>query len=202
MSPDRGGTLGFMAVMTDAQEPLHLLSVDEYHRMIEVGILTDEDKVELLDGAIFEMSPEGPPHALVIARLARFVIAALLDDPSLLVRVGSPVTLRPRSEPEPDIAVVDTADATWRAHPQRAHLLIEVAHSSLRKDRTRKARIYATAGVPEYWVVDLGGLCVHVHRAPSAERYVTVETVRPPQALKAQALELPPLALDELLSES
>jgi Uma2 family endonuclease len=191
-----------MAVMTDAQEPLHLLSVEDYHRMIEVGILTDEDKVELLDGAIFEMSPEGPPHALVIARLARFLIGALLDDPSLLVRIGSPVTLPPRSEPQPDFAVVDTADATWRAHPERAHLLVEVAHSSLRKDRTRKARIYATAGIPEYWIVDLIGLCVHVHREPSGESYAAVATVRAPQAVQAQAVALPPLSLDELLSES
>lgn len=139
-----GGTVCAVAVLTDAQEALHLLTVEDYHRMLEAEILTEEDRCELLDGALFEMSGEGPPHASVVARLARWLIEGTPGE-EWAVRIGSPVTLPPWSEPQPDLAVVDAKDSNFRSHPGRAHLLIEVSQTSLRKDRVRKARIYAGA---------------------------------------------------------
>lgn len=189
-----------MAVVTDAQEPLHPLTVDDYHRMIEAGILTEDDRVELLDGALFEMSSEGPPHAVVVSRLNWWLARGLPEDRRHTVRVGSPVTLRPLSEPQPDLAVVDAADSTWQAHPERAHLLIEVAMTSLRKDRVRKARIYAEHGVPRYWIVDLVHLCVHVHTEPGPDGYASIETVEPPASLDPGCCGLPPIDLGELLA--
>lgn len=92
---------------------------------------------------LIEMSPEGPPHAAVIARLTRHLVRALPGD-DVMVRVQSPVTLPPTSEPEPDLAVVDASASTFAAHPGSAHLVVEVSGSSRRIDRVRKLRIYAT----------------------------------------------------------
>jgi Uma2 family endonuclease len=188
---ERSGTLGGMAV--------HPLSVDDYHRMIETGVLTDDDRVELLDGVIVDMSPEGPDHSAVIARLNRFLVRSI-DDPQLLVRCQHPITLVPRSEPEPDLAVVDESASTRSSHPAFAHLVVEVANTSLRADRTRKARIYATAEIPEYWVVDLRHPGVHVHRDPSDGAYRTLRTIEPPDALRAASIELPELSLVDLFA--
>lgn len=188
-----------MAIVTDANEPLHALTVDDYHRMIEVGILTEDDKVELLEGAIFQMSPEGPPHAAVIARLNRWLARGLPDD-AQIVRVSAPITLRPHSEPEPDLVVADVGDSTFKTHPERAHLVIEVAKTSRRKDRVRKARIYAQAGLPRYWIVDLVDLCVHVHREPGPVGYASIEAVAPQGLLDPQTCGLPPLDLAALFA--
>ena len=188
-----------MAVVTDALEPLHPLTVEDYHRMIEAGILTEDDRVELLDGALFEMSPEGPSHAEVVARLNRWLVRGLPDD-SQIVRTGSPITLRPLSEPQPDFAVVDASESTWHAHPERAHLLVEVSKTSLRKDRVRKARIYAEHGVPRYWIVDLVHLCVLVHTDPGPEGYGSVVTVSPPALLDPGTCGLPPVDLGAILA--
>lgn len=188
-----------MAVVTDANESLHALTVEDYHRMIEVGILTEDDRVELLEGSIFLMSPEGPPHAAVIARLNRWLARGLPDD-AQIVRVQSPITLRPHSEPEPDLVVADISESTFRTHPERPHLVIEVAKTSRRKDRVRKARIYGQAGLPRYWIVDLVDLCVHVHTDPGKTGYETVEVVHPPDLLDPQACGLPPLDLAALFS--
>jgi Uma2 family endonuclease len=175
---------------------LHPLTVDDYHRMIEVGVLTEDHRVELLDGAIIDMSPEGPDHAAVIDRLVRF-FARCLDD-SLIVRCQHPLTFQPVSEPEPDVAVVDLAASNWRSHPDSAYLVIEVAKTSLRKDRADKARIYATHGIPEYWVIDLRRLCAYVHLDPRGDGYGEVHTVEPPAALRPTAVVTPELPLGDL----
>lgn len=200
MPAERGATLGGVGLVTDAQEPLHPLSVEDYHRMIEVGILTEDDRVELLEGAIIEISPEGPAHSAVIARLTRFVVRAL-EDESLVVRVQSPITLVPHSEPEPDLVVADLASSNFRQHPYGAYLAIEVARTSLRKDLSRKARIYARADIQEYWVVDLVAMAVHVHLEPGADGYAVTRTLVGPAELRATTVELPPLSLAALLAE-
>jgi Uma2 family endonuclease len=188
---ERSGTLGGMA--------LHPLSVDDYHRMIEAGVLTEDDRVELLDGVIVDMSPEGPDHSAVIARLNRFLVRGI-DDPALLVRCQHPITLVPQSEPEPDLAVVDEAASTRSSHPAFAHLVVEVANKSLRVDRSRKARIYAAAGIPEYWIVDLRHPGVHVHLEPRDGAYRTLHTVEPPDPLRSASVELPELSLVDLFA--
>jgi Uma2 family endonuclease len=188
-----------VAVLTDAQELIHPLTVEDYHRMIEAGIFDEDDRVELLDGALIEMSPEGPPHAEVIARLARWLIEGT-DGDEWAVRVGSPVTLPPISEPQPDFAVVPRADSNFRSHPGEAQLVVEVAMTSLRKDRVRKARIYAEAGLPRYWIVDLVHGNVIVHGSPAPDGYRELAVVEPPALLDPDCCGLPPLDLGALFA--
>ena len=143
----------------------------EYDKLVETGLLHDT-RVELLRGALVDMSPQGPRHADVIRRLATRLIRALPED--VHISVQSPLALSDHSEPEPDIAVVPAADYS-AAHPSRALLVIEVAESSLHKDRVVKLALYAAAGIPEFWLVNLADRLIEVHRDPTSGRYATVD---------------------------
>jgi Uma2 family endonuclease len=147
---------------------LRRITVDEYHRMIEAGILGEDEHVQLLSGALVAMTPQGSAHAVVVQRLTTALARAVGDD--LAVRPQLPLTLPDDSEPEPDVAVVRAADATLHGpHPSRALLVVEVAGDSLRLDRQTKAALYARAGIPEYWVVNLLESVVEVHREPDPQ---------------------------------
>jgi Uma2 family endonuclease len=159
----------------------HLLSVDDYHRMIAAGIFDEDDRLELLEGVIVEMSPQRPRHARIIRRLCdpQFVAAG----PSFVVQAQLPLTLGPDSEPEPDVAVVaklEAEEADRRdGHPATAALVIEVSGESLQKDRIAKGAVYTGAGIPEYVIVNLDQECLEVHRDPDAatRRYRSVSTL-------------------------
>ncbi|HEY4409700.1 MAG TPA: Uma2 family endonuclease, partial [Acidimicrobiia bacterium] len=146
---------------------LRPISRAEYDRLVAEGWFEGE-RIELLEGLLVEMSPEGPEHAWVIQQLNRILARGLPDQ--LQVRITHPWAAGDLSEPEPDIAVVPTGDYR-RAHPARAVLLIEVSGSSRRKDLGSKATVYAAAGAERYWVVDLVERVVHDHREPSADGY-------------------------------
>jgi Uma2 family endonuclease len=150
-----------------APERIRPLRRVEYEALVEQGMLADA-RVELLCGALVEMTPQGPAHADVVARLAAALTRGLPS--GVIVRSHSPLALLDDSEPEPDIAVVPGGDYR-SAHPSRALLVIEVADSSLRKDRGIKAALYARAAIPEVWVFDLVAQVAEVHRHPSGDRY-------------------------------
>jgi Uma2 family endonuclease len=151
----------------DVQERLRRISVDEYHRMIEAGILDEDEKVQLVDGMLVAMTPQGQPHAFVIMRLTRLLARALSDDFEVLPQL--PLTLGADSEPEPDLAVVRAQDAaSTRRHPRTALLVVEVAGDSLRFDRRTKLALYASSGIPEYWIVNLEDAVIEVFREPDA----------------------------------
>lgn len=134
--------------------------------MIDAGILGEDEHVELLEGEIVEMSPQDKPHARATIRLNRLFARALGDEYS--VRPQLPLTLAD-SEPEPDLAIVPAKqEAEATRHPRTALLVIEVADSSARRDFEVKARIYATAGVGEYWLVLVEQRAVAVLRDPDA----------------------------------
>jgi Uma2 family endonuclease len=114
--------------------------------------------------------------------------------------IGS-LRLPPRSSPEPDISVYRRGAATMRSKPESAFLVIEISHSSLRKDTTTKARIYATAGIPEYWIVDLKRWRVEVHTEPADGTYTRTQVVERDGVVQAQAVPLPPLKLAELFAD-
>lgn len=153
------------SVSPDVHERLRRISVDEYHRMIEAGILGEDEKVQLIDGMLVAMTPQGRPHAFVIQELNRLLVRALGDDFKVLTQL--PLTLGGDSEPEPDLAVVRAQDAASRtAHPTTALLVIEVAADSLRFDRRTKAALYARARIPEYWIVNLADASIEAHRDP------------------------------------
>jgi len=139
----------------------------EYDRLVELGCFQDE-KVELLDGVLVEMRPQGVPHAnaiRVLRQLLRDQIGA-----RAIVDSQLPIALDDRSEPEPDVAVIPRQDYS-RAHPSSALLIVEVADSSLRKDRLLKRDVYARNAVPEYWIVNLAARTVEVYREPQGDQY-------------------------------
>ncbi len=132
-------------------------TVEEYHRMIEAGILTEGDKIELLDGRIVEMSAQTPPHVATTQRSDRYLQHLLRDLAE--IRAQLPITLA-TSEPEPDIAVVRIDPGAYGDHhpnPSEILLLIEVSYSTLQIDRREKAPIYARANIAEYWILDVVG---------------------------------------------
>jgi Uma2 family endonuclease len=157
-------------VHAELPELLRPLRRSEYDRLVDLGVFDDE-KIELIEGVLVEMSPEGADHAWVIQQLNSLLTPALPD--GLEVRVAAPWAASERSEPEPDLAVVPTANYR-REHPSRARLLVEVAHSSVRKDLGVKARVYAAAGVPEYWVIDLGERVTVRHTQPAEGGYQSI----------------------------
>jgi Uma2 family endonuclease len=142
----------------------------EYERMVAAGLFEDE-RVELLDGVILAMRPHGPEHDSAIERLNEILTRAVV--PRATVRVQSAFAAGDGSMPEPDLAIVPRRD--WsREHPGEALLVIEVAQSSLAKDRGAKARVYAESGVPEYWVVNVVDGIVEVHTDPVRGAYTRV----------------------------
>jgi Uma2 family endonuclease len=153
-------------------------TVDEYHRMVEAGILREDDRVELLDGQIVEMSPIGPRHAGCVSALNHLLIRRLGD--TVILGIQNPLVLRPRSAPEPDVAVLRRKAGFYRdAHPgpDDVLLVIEVADSSAETDRDVKIPLYAAAGIREVWLVDLEHERVHVYRSPSGNGYADVRTL-------------------------
>ena len=155
-----------------APEGIRRLSRHEYDRMVGLGMFEDE-RVELLYGVLVAMSPQGAPHATITAWLVQRLVRAL--DDTFDVRGHSPFAASDDSEPEPDVSVARRSNE--RAHPSSALLLIEVSESSIRKDREIKTRLYAEAGVPEYWIVDLTGddIVVEVYTDPTSLGYGVVE---------------------------
>jgi Uma2 family endonuclease len=142
----------------------------EYEQLVDSGAFENE-KIELLDGALVTMSPEGPPHAHTIQQLSEVLMVALRG--RVVIRFQSPLALLEDSEPEPDVAVVPLGDYSKR-HPSQAHLVVEVAGSSQRRDRLVKGPIYARAGVAEYWIVDLASRTIEVHQSPHGAHYTRV----------------------------
>ncbi len=130
--------------------------------MVELGLFEDEH-VELLYGVIVKMSPHGPEHDAPLSRLTELFVQGVIGRAQ--VRVQSAFAASDGSEPEPDLAVVPPGDYDG-AHPSTASLVVEVAKSSLAKDRGPKARLYAESGISEYWVVNLVDSLIEVHTEP------------------------------------
>ncbi len=169
-------------------------TVGEYHRLAEAGILSEDDRVELLEGEIFEMSPISSRHASCVDRLVQLFSERL--GRRAIVRVQNPVRLSEYSEPQPDLTLLKPrADFYRAAHPQPDDvlLLVEVSETSGEFDRRVKLPLYATAGIPEVWIVDLSCEQIEVYRDPKPEGYQQSQIVGRGQTLTAQllALELP-----------
>jgi Uma2 family endonuclease len=137
----------------------------EYGRLIDCGILREDDPVELVEGQLVVREPQRTPHA-VATQLAAEVLRGIFG-PGWAVRVQLPLALGPASEPEPDVAVVRGAPRDFlEDHPSRPALVVEVAGESLRLDRTTKAQLYARHRIPDYWIVNLRAGALEVRRRP------------------------------------
>ena len=178
----------------------HRVTVERYFGLVTEGVLDADDRVELLDGVIVAMAPQKPGHAGTIHRVARALRRAVGERAD--VREDKSLVLAPFSVPEPDVAVVALDPHDYlRAHPTTALLVVEVSDSSLPQDRLTKARIYAGAGIPEYWIVDLVHGRIEVFRAPQPEarRYASKTILGIGARLELVALPGALVSTDDLL---
>jgi Uma2 family endonuclease len=173
---------------------------ERYWGLVADGVIGPDDRVELLEGVIVAMSPHGPPHSFVIGTLTSR-LGALVPTGTFL-RVQLPLDVSDWSTPEPDFAVVAGRPADYAdAHPTTALLVIEVADGSLAQDRITKGAIYAAAGIPEYWIVNLRDRGVEVHRDPIApeRRYRDVARRVPGETLSALHVPHAAIAVADVL---
>jgi Uma2 family endonuclease len=180
-----------------------LFTADEYHRMAQAGILGEDDRVELVDGEIVEMTPIGSPHAACVDRLSVQLQQAIAGRG--IVRVQGPIRLDARSEPQPDLSILrPRADFYAAAHPTPGDILlvIEVADSSLRYDRNVKIPLYARDAIAETWLVDLPNERVEMFREPAPDGYQSSRQIGRGEKLAPQALPDITLSVDKILGET
>jgi len=167
----------------------HLISVDEYYRMAEVGLLAPDARVELIEGEIIDMPPIGTDHAGIVSLLNHLLVRAL--DTRAVVQPQAGVRLDLRSEPQPDLAVLaPRADFYRHKHPAPADalLLIEVSDSTLRYDLDVKVPLYARHGIAEVWIVDLQHEQLHSFRMPQGGQYRERHITREPGVTRVDGL--------------
>jgi Uma2 family endonuclease len=169
--------------------PRHLLTVDDYHRMGEAGILSEDDRVELIEGELVEMAPIGSEHAAAVTDLNYLLMVAVGE--KALVSPQNPVRLDRHSEPQPDFALLKPRPDRYRSAlptPQDTLLIVEVAHSSLAYDRAVKLALYASHSIPEVWIVNLAANEVEVYRKPQGDRYTECACVGRSEVVEINAL--------------
>ena len=177
---------------------VHLWTREEYDRMVEAGVFPPGSRVQLIDGEIIEMPPQGSFHATAIRLVEdalRRACPAGFD-----VRTQMPVALDIRSEPEPDVAVVRGSPRDYtHAHPETVELAVEVADVTLSFDRGRKRALYARNRIPEYWIVNVPDACLEVHREPEGSDYRAVQVLRPPATVTPLACPAAVIPVADLL---
>ena len=178
-----------------AAEVIRPLRRVEYDQLVKLGAFEDE-RIELLEGALVAISPIGPPHDSTVQRLTRLLVLALEGRAG--VRCQSSFAASEISEPEPDFTVVPAGEYDLD-HPTEAYLVIEVAESSLAKDRGKKLRLYANCGIPEYWVVNLPERCIEVYTEPSSGVYGRVERYERGQSIRLVAFPDIAFAVSDIL---
>ena len=158
--------------------PLRVLkgpfTVDAYQRLAELGVLREDDRVELIDGQVVEMTPIGGRHASCVRRLTRLFSRNLLE--VAMLDVQNPVVLGEHDAPQPDLALLKPRADAYPNHPRPPDtlLVIEVADTSVAYDRDIKIPLYARAGIPEVWLVDLSADRIYVYRDPAGGEYASV----------------------------
>jgi Uma2 family endonuclease len=178
----------------------HRFTVDEWDELGRLGFFHEEARVELIEGEIIDMPPIGDRHAACVARLNRLTVTRAGD--SAVVWVQNPIRPSHYSEPEPDLALLLPRDdfyAAGKPGPADVLLVVEVAHSTLAFDRDRKGPVYAAAGIPEYWIVDVAHEVVLVFTDPGPDGYRTSTTARPGDTLVPRSLPQVTFTIAEIL---
>jgi len=166
--------------MEDLPRP-HRITVDEYHRMAEVGLLAVDARVELVEGEIIDMAPIGNAHRSVVVQLNRLLTRAVGDEGIVLVQDA--VRLNNRSEPQPDLAILKPRKDFYAGKfpaPGDVILLIEVSDTTLKYDREIKVPLYARTEIPEVWLFDLTSSRVHFFRKPAGGAYLETASTQQP----------------------
>jgi len=177
-------------------------TADDYQRMGQAGILSEDDRVELIDGEVVAMTPIGPRHNAAVNRANRAMVTAVGD--TAIVQVQGSVRLGLYHEPQPDLVLLrPQADyyASRLPGPADILLVVEIAESSIDYDREVKARLYAESGVREYWLVDLNDNVVFAHSTAESGTYRSPQRYRRGQSLRPEALPDCAIAVDALLAE-
>ncbi len=178
----------------------HKFTVGEYHRMAEAGIFHEDDRVELLDGQIVEMTPIGVPHAGCVNRLTE--LFSPLAGTIATLSVQNPVILAEHREPQPDFTLLRyRADGYGARHPRAADVLlvIEVADTSVESDRRIKIPLYAEAGISEAWLVNLRADRIEVYRKPTGGKYAEVTSASRGHTLTPLEIPSATLSVDRIL---
>ena len=176
-------------------------TVDEYHTMIQSGILHEDDRVELLEGEIVEMSPISSRHAACVKQLLKLFSPLNLNN-EIVLSVQDPVSLGPHSEPQPDLSLLKPRDDFYQSShpsPNDIYLIIEVAESSQQVDRDVKLPLYARAGIREVWLIDLVNEAVERYLEPKGDAYQRIEKYVSGQELSPQAFPDFRLAVKDIL---
>ncbi|MBI4595233.1 MAG: Uma2 family endonuclease [Candidatus Tectomicrobia bacterium] len=177
---------------------VHRWTRQEYERMVEGGVFHPEERVELIDGEILNMTPQGSLHATAI-RLAEDALRRVYTK-GFDVRVQMPLALEEYSEPEPDISLVTGNPRDYREkHPSTALLIVEVADKTLLFDREKKKRLYARNGIPEYWIINLVDGYLEVYRDPVGELYQFQTFLGPAESVSPLSNPLASLLIADLL---
>ena len=157
-------------MVVQVERARRMFTADEFERMVGVGILRSDERLELIRGEIVEMTPIGHRHAACVANFNKRLVTGVGD--RAVVWIQGPARLAVDTVPEPDLALLRRRSyVTSAPGPDDILLVIEVAESSLRYDRGDKLRLYAAAGVPEYWVASVEGGWIEVYRSPHDDSY-------------------------------
>ncbi len=188
----------------DIVPPIQLrhFTVADYYRMGEIGILSEDDHVELIKGDVLEMPPIDSPHSGKVNRIT-VLLTRLLGDKSIIA-VQNPILISDDSSPQPDFAVLHPrADFYEDKHPTPTdvYLVIEVSDSTLRFDKIEKAMLYAQAGIPEYWILDVNNKLVIQHTQPSETGYQLIQQLTAGKTVASPTLPDLSLGVDQIFGK-
>lgn len=178
----------------------YFFTVDEYYRMAEAGLFSEERHVELIEGEVIEMSPIGSRHAGCVDDLNSLITHQV--GRLAIVRVQGPIRIDEYSEPQPDLALLKPRrDSYRRSHPTPSDVLlvIEVADTSAHYDRNVKLPLYARAGIPEAWLIVLAKDFIEVHREPKNGKYQKVQRLKRGKSLNSPTVQGLSLKVDDIL---
>lgn len=173
-------------------------SVDEYYKMIELGLLKDYERAEIIEGELIKKMTIGSPHAFVVDSLNRFFVKNVSDD--ILVRIQNPIRLTDFTEPEPDLALIDLTKFDRKQHPRPDEILlvVEVSDSTVKYDRETKLSLYGEAMIPEVWIVNLPKNIVEIHQKPSDGVYQFVKIFKRGDRIVSELLPGLSISTDEI----
>ncbi len=190
---------GDLITNTQPQPRRLRFSVDDYYKMIELGMLENYEKAEIIDGELIQKMTIGDKHAFVVDMLTRFFVKSVPND--VRVRVQNPLRLTDYDEPEPDIVLTDLLKYDGKRHPTPAEtlLVVEVSDVTLKYDRDVKLSLYANAEIQEVWIVNLRSNVLEVHEGPELGLYQHVKIFKVGEKVESKALPDISLNVDDIL---
>ncbi len=188
-----------MNIQSQPQPRRLRFSVDEYYKMIELGMLKDYEKAEIIEGELIQKMTIGDKHASVVNNLNRFFVKNVADE--ILVSVQNPLRVTDYNEPEPDFVLADLTKYDGKRHPrpEEVLLVVEVSDSTLKYDRDVKLPLYAEAEIAEVWIVNLPNEIVEIHTKPKFGLYQLVQIYNRGDLLKSEAIPNLKIEVDKIL---